>query len=82
MSVAGGVSGLTTDQVSVVQLPKAARAESGEARLKHVGPLAVAQSSLRPLQLGFGGLILIVLAQAALLLWLVQKLSRLRQNAA
>ena len=80
--VAGGVPGLTTDQVSVTQLPRAVRAESTENRLRHVGPLAVSPSSLRPLQLGFGGLILVVLAQAALVLVLVGKLSRLRNAAA
>lgn len=80
--VAGGVSGLASDHVSVVQMARPARAEAGEARLRHVGPLAVAQSSLRPLQLGFGALILLVLAQAALVLVLVAKLSRLRSAAA
>ena len=80
--IAGGVSGLLVEHVSVVQLARPTRAEGVESRLRHVGPLAVAQSSLRPLQLGFGGLILLVLAQAALVLALVAKLSRLRAAAA
>ncbi len=80
--VAGGVPGLAVDQVSVVQMAKPMRADSTDSRLRHVGPLAVAKSSLRPLQIGFGGLILLVLAQAALVLALVGKLSRLRNAAA
>lgn len=80
--IAGGVSGLAPEQVSVVQMARPVRAESSESRLRHIGPLAVAQSSLRPLQIGFGGLILLVLAQAALVLVLVGKLSRLRNAAA
>lgn len=79
--IAGGVPGLAAEHVSVVQMARPARAEAGEARLRHVGPLAVAQSSLRPLQVGFGGLILLVLIQAALVLVLVGKLSRLRASA-
>lgn len=80
--IAGGVPGLLVEQVSVVQLARPARAEASESRLRHIGPLAVAQSSLRPLQIGFGGLILLVLVQAALVLGLVGKLSRLRNAAA
>lgn len=80
--IAGGVPGLAVEQVSVVQMAKPVRADSTDLRLRHVGPLAVAQSSLRPLQLGFGALILLVLAQAALVIALVGKLSRLRTAAA
>lgn len=80
--IAGGVPGLLAEQVSVVQIARPARAEGGEARLRHIGPLAVAQSSLRPLQFGFGALILLVLAQAVAVLVLISKLSRVRQDAA
>jgi type III secretion protein J len=78
--VAGGVPALAADQVSVVQIARPARAEGAETRLRHVGPLAVAQSSLRPLQLGFGGLIALVVVQAIAVLALMARLSRLRHE--
>jgi type III secretion protein J len=77
--VAGGVAGLAAADVSVVMVSRPAPAARGEAQLAHVGPIAVARSSARLLQLALAGLALLVamLAGAALLSW-----SRLREARA
>lgn len=79
--ISGGVSGLAVDQVAVVQLARPARAQNQEQRLHHIGPLAVSKGSLRPLQLAFAGLIVLIMVQTALILGLFSRVSRLRRGA-
>jgi len=79
--VAGGVSGLAAQDVSVVMIARPAPAARGEAQLAHVGPIAVARGSVRVLQATLGGLAALValLALASLLLWV--RLGRARAEA-
>ncbi len=79
--VAGGVSGLAPQDVSVVMVSRPAPAARGEAQLAHVGPIAVARGSVRMLQATLAGLVALValLAFGALLLWV--RLGRARADA-
>lgn len=75
--VAGGVAGLSPFDVAVVAVPRPAPpAQSLE--LAHVGPIAVAQSSMRALRLALIGLVVIVAALASTTLVLYMRLARLR----
>ncbi len=79
--VAGGVSGLALQDVSVVMVSRPAPAARGEMQLAHVGPIAVARGSVRALQATLAGLVALValLAFAALMLWI--RLGRARVEA-
>ena len=76
--VAGGVGGLSPVDVAVVTIPHVAPAHAGETELAHVGPIAVARGSLRPLQLGLVGLVLLVAILAGATLLLYTRLARAR----
>src|SRR5258706_1015305 len=58
--VAGGVGGLATSDVAVVLVSRTAPPSVAGAQLAHVGPIAVAQGSVRALQIGLVGLIALV----------------------
>jgi type III secretion protein J len=79
--VAGGVTGLAPFDVAVVTVPRLAPAASRESDLAHVGPIAVARASVRPLQLALVGLTLIAAAFAALTLVFYARIRRLRVEA-
>lgn len=77
--VAGGIEGLSPFDVAVVTVPRPAPpAQSAE--LAHVGPIAVAQSSMRALQLALVGLVVLVAALAAATLVFYTRLARLRAD--
>ena len=76
--VAGGVGGLSPVDVAVVTIPHLAPAHASETELAHVGPIAVARGSLRPLQLALVGLILLVALLAGATLLLYTRLLRAR----
>jgi type III secretion protein J len=80
--VAGGVPGLAPADVAVVTLPRAARPAPRESALAHVGPIAVARGSMRPLQAGLAGLVVLVAALAAVCLALYTRLTKLRLETA
>ncbi len=80
--VAGGVSGLDRESVHVILVARGARPAPKESQLGHVGPLAVARSSVRPLQIALGGLMALSAALAAVTLLLYTRLSRARAEAA
>jgi len=74
--VSGAVPGLHAEQVTVVMLPAAPRARTGERQLARVGPLTVTRSSLLGLRALIGVAVLVnaVLLACVLALW-----SRLRR---
>ena len=75
--VAGGIEGLSPFEVAVVTVSRPAPpAQSAE--LAHVGPIAVAPSSMRALQLALVGLVALVLALATATLVFYTRLARLR----
>jgi type III secretion protein J len=76
--VAGGVGGLAPTDVAVVMIPRVAPAHTGETDLAHVGPIAVARGSLRPLQGVLVALVLLVAALAVATLLLYTRLARAR----
>lgn len=76
--VAGGVGGLEAGDVSVVAISRAAPAAQHDTELSHVGPVAVARSSARTLQIAFAALLALVAALAATALALYTRLSRAR----
>ena len=76
--VAGGVAGLATADVAVVMVSRAAPAARTEAQLAHVGPIAVARGSVRPLQLALGVLVMLVAGLASAALALYVRLGRAR----
>ncbi len=76
--VAGGVSGLSTTDVAVVAVPHVAPPHTNDGDLGHVGPIAVARGSLRPLQVALAGLVVLVAALTGWALFLYTRLSRLR----
>jgi type III secretion protein J len=79
--VAGGVAGLAQVDVAVVTIPHVAPPHGAESDLGHVGPIAVARSSVRPLQFGLGGLVLLVALLSGAALYLYTRLARLRAEA-
>ena len=76
--IAGGVGGLAVADVAVVMVSRAAPAARGEAQLSHVGPIAVARGSVRPLQAALGVLVLLVALLATAALALYVRLGRAR----
>jgi type III secretion protein J len=78
--VAGGVPGLSASDVAVVLLPRAAPAVLGGAQLSHVGPIAVARSSMRVLQVSLVTLTALVALLATASLYLYARLRRLREE--
>ncbi len=78
--VAGGVSSLAPADVAVIAVSRPAPAQGGSSQLAHIGPLAVARGSVRPLQLALAGLIVVVAALAAALLAAYARVARLRQE--
>jgi len=80
--VAGGVGGLQPTDVAVVTVSRAAPAQSRETELAHVGPIAVARSSARTLQLAAGGLLALVALLAVAALTLYGRLARARAELA
>jgi type III secretion protein J len=80
--VAGGVPGLLPTDVTVVLVSRAAPAHAPESGLGHVGPIAVARTSLRLLQGALVALVAIVALLAAVTLALHARLSRARSELA
>jgi type III secretion protein J len=81
--VAGGVAGLLSTDVTVVMVSRPAPARSwGDTELGHVGPIAVARTSLRQLQAALVALVALVAALAAMTLSLRARLSRARAELA
>jgi len=78
--VAGGAPGLAPTDVAVVFVPHAARPSSARADVAHVGPIAVARSSMNTLRAALAGLVVLVLAFAAATLALYARLARLRRE--
>jgi len=81
--LAGGVAGLAPADVAVVTIQRAASPPPGDAiALSHVGPIAVARTSARLLQLALGALLALVAALAFVTLALYARLSRARAGHA
>lgn len=78
--VAGGVGGLSPIDVAVVAIPHVAPAQRAETDLAHVGPIAVARGSLRPLQIALVALVLLVAVLAGATLLLYTRLLRARAS--
>ena len=78
--VAGGAPGLAPVDVVVVFVHHATRPAAGRADVGHVGPIAVARSSMTTLKVALAGLVLVVLALAAATLALYAKVARLRRE--
>ncbi len=78
--VAGGVRGLSPDNVSVVMVPRAPHPTVKDSGLAHVGPIAVARGSLRPLQFGAAGLVVLLLVFGVLTLVLYTRVAKLRTD--
>jgi type III secretion protein J len=77
--VAGGIAGLAPERVTVVMLARAEPAASVELRpLVHVGPIAVARTSARVLQVALGALLAVIALLAAVTLSLYSRLARAR----
>lgn len=76
--IAGGVGGLQPTDVAVVAISRPAPAQSHDTELAHVGPIAVARSSARTLQLAAGGLVALVALLAVAALTLYGRLARAR----
>jgi type III secretion protein J len=79
--VAGGVGGLVPADVAVVALSRPSPANGAGTQLAHVGPLAVARGSMRPLQLALAGLILVAALFATMTIVFYSKLTRLRAES-
>jgi type III secretion protein J len=80
--VAGGVSGLLPTDVTVVMISRPAPAATVGGELGHVGPIAVARTSVRDLQGALVALVALVAALAAVTLVLYSRLSRARAELA
>lgn len=80
--VAGGVPGLAPADVAVVTLPRAAKTAPRESQLAHVGPIAVARGSMRPLQAALAGLVVLVAVLSAATLVFYTRLAKLRAELA
>ncbi|GMV19980.1 MAG: hypothetical protein HS104_12980 [Polyangiaceae bacterium] len=74
--VAGAVSGLAADKVSVVLTPAPAAQRPAERELSRLGPVTVTRASLTPLRLGVAAAALINLLLIGVLLALWAKLRR------
>jgi type III secretion protein J len=80
--VAGGVAGLAATDVSVVMIPLSTPAVPSGGVLGHVGPIAVARSSMAKLQAALVALVSLAAALAGAVLLLYTRLSRARADAA
>jgi type III secretory pathway lipoprotein EscJ len=80
--VAGGVAGMVPGDVTVVLVSRAAPASAAGGGLGHVGPIAVARTSLRQLQAALVGLVALVALLAAATLVLYSRLARTRAEIA
>lgn len=80
--VAGGAPSLAPADVVVVFVPHPARPASVRSEVAHVGPIAVARSSMNTLKGALAGLVLLVLALAAATLALYAKVARLGRERA
>ena len=78
--VAGGSPGLAPADVVVVFVPHAVRAGGARSDVGHVGPIAVARSSMTTLKIALASLVLIVLALAAATLGLYARVGRLKRE--
>ncbi|HEY8074034.1 MAG TPA: hypothetical protein VIF62_07995 [Labilithrix sp.] len=78
--VAGGAPGLAPADVTVVFVPHPAHAPTGRSELGHVGPIAVARSSVAMLKGALAALVVLVLAFAGLTLGLYSRLGKLRRE--
>jgi type III secretion protein J len=83
--IAGGVAGLFPTDVAVVMLARAAPAQGaggGGSDLAHVGPIAVARTSMRQLQAALMALVGVVALLTAATLLLYARLARARADLA
>ncbi len=80
--VAGGVAGLLPTDVAVVLVSRATPAQKPDNGLGHVGPIAVARTSMRLLQGALVALVALVAALAAVTLAIHGRLSRIRGELA
>jgi type III secretion protein J len=80
--VAGAVAGLAATDVSVVMVPVTAPATPSGGVLGHVGPIAVARSSIPRLQAALAALASVSAVLAAAVLLLMTRLARMRAEAA
>lgn len=76
--VAGAVAGMLPTDVNVVLVARAAPPASAGGELGHVGPIAVARTSLRELQAALVALVALVAALAGVTLVLYARLARAR----
>lgn len=77
--VAGGVDGLLPTDVSVVMVARPAPPGYGGGEVAHLGPIAVARTSLHPLQAALAALIGLVAVLAGATLYLYSRLTRVRE---
>lgn len=75
--VAGGVPSLKPEDVAVVMVARPVPPRAPGSELTHVGPIAVARSSMRMLQLALVGLVVLVLALAVATLALFSRVRKL-----
>jgi type III secretion protein J len=80
--VAGGVAGLLPSDVAVVMVPRATFVGSASSDFAHVGPIAVARTSVRRLQAALAVLVAVVALLAAATLMLYSRLNRARAELA
>ena len=80
--VAGGVSSLAPAAVAVIMIPRGAVPGSEGLPLAHVGPIAVARTSMRALQIALMGLMALVAVLAGATLVLYARLARMRADGA
>ena len=80
--IAGGVAGLIPGDVTVVMVPRPASPSMTEAGMGHVGPIAVARSSLRFLQAALAALVALLAALSAATLMLYSRLGKARAELA
>jgi type III secretion protein J len=80
--VAGGIAGLAPENVTVVTIARTEPASAGDSRaLAHVGPIAVARTSARVLQVALGALLAVIALLAVVTLSLYSRLARARTVA-
>ncbi len=80
--VAGSVAGLAREDVTVVFVGRPARATNSGPQLAQMGPLGVARSSLRPMQIMVVLCTLVIVGLSVALLSVYLRLSKLRSTAA
>jgi type III secretion protein J len=80
--VAGGVPSMLASDVAVVFVSRPAPAVTPESGFAHVGPIAVARSSVRTLQAGTVALVALLAVLSAVTLALSARLSRVRAELA